>query len=169
MIAQLNGPYLDSLQRVLANASRPAAPAANYEIRPPWIDPPDGAVPFDFAGVLATPAKDGLFHSILSQRVPNGFSGVVRKLSHNYTGGGFVPGSGDLVWRISIDGAAVKNYEALAVEFGSTTVPRECWGIRLRAGQTITYEVAHAVASGLAVAGTSVISFLSGYFWPDAC
>jgi hypothetical protein len=146
--------------------SKPPGARPHYDVKPPWVDPPEDAEPFDFSGIIATPAA-GTSAAALTVRVPNGYSGVIRRLSHNYTGGGFVPGSGDLTWRILVDGRAVKNYDAINVEFGNPNSPRECFGIRLRSGQTVTYQVAHDAASGLPVLGTSIVVFLTGYFWPE--
>lgn len=133
--------------------------------RPPWVEPPAGAEPFEAVAVIATPAV-GSSGVVLSFRVPYGFDGVIRRLSHNYTGGGFVQGSGDLIWRLTRDGAAVRNFESLAVEFGSIQDPRKIDPIRIFSGQLISYVVEHAPTSGLPVAGTRIVCSLGGYFYP---
>jgi len=132
----------------------------------PWNEFPDGGQAFDYAGVIGTPAAAGAETVALSFITPYGWDGVVKRLSHNYTGGGFVPGSGDLTWRIRVGGAFVKNYEAITVEFGTTTEPRPTDGIRVFSGQLVEYIVNHAAASGLAVGGTNIICFLAGWFYP---
>jgi len=131
----------------------------------PWVSPPDSAQPFEDVRSVATPAA-GSTVTVITLPVPYGYDGVVRRASHNYTGGGFVQGSGDLIWRLLIDGAAVRNFEALAVEFGTVERPREIDSIRIRSGQTLAYVVEHSGASALAVAGTFIICSLGGWFYP---
>lgn len=133
--------------------------------RPPWIEPPAGAEPFEFVAAIPTPAA-GVTAVVLQFGVPYGYDGVIRRVSHNYTGGGFVQGSGDLVWRLFRDGAAVRNFESLTIEFGSIQTPRPIDAIRIFSGQVITYEVEHSASSGLPVAGTQIVCALGGYFYP---
>ena len=115
---------------------------------------------------ITTPANNGLDNTVFSFRVPDGYVGVIDALSHNYTGGGLVQGSGDLTWRITIDGRAVKNYDAITVEFGSPQQRLQISGIAVEPSQTVAYVVNHAVASGLAAAGTRILCFMGGAFWP---
>jgi hypothetical protein len=132
------------------------------------LSPPPGADSFKPFGVIVTPGATGLDTTVLTLDVPHGWDGVIKSLSHNYTGGGFVDGSGLLIWRILRDGQAVKNFDSISVEFGRPAEPIELAGpgIPVYSGQCITYIVNHALLSGLPVAGSSIICSFGGYFFP---
>ena len=151
-------------QRVID--SLPAAAAVNAGGAAPWVSLPDGAQPFDFKGIIVTPAKDGAEYNVLSVPVPFGWDGVIKAVSCNYTGGGFVQGSGDLKWRLRSNRGMVKNYDSILFELGSPSIPREVYGIRLYSGQSIEFGVVHATTSSLATAGTNIICTLAGWFYP---
>jgi hypothetical protein len=129
---------------------------------------PAGAESFKPFGVISTPGATGVDSTALTLDVPHGWDGFIKLLSHNYTGGGFVQGSGDLTWRILRDGQAVKNFDAIKVEFGTAADPIDLTepGIPIYSGQLITYIVNHAVTSGLAVAGTNIICSFAGHLFP---
>ena len=135
-------------------------------INAPWIVQPSGFVSFDQPGIIATPAANGVENNVITINVPLGFDGVIKKLSNEYTGGGFVEGSGDLIWRIYRNNTPVRNYDNITVQLGGLRSNRDIAGIRIYSGQQIRFTVTHDPASGLAVAGTSVICFLSGWFYP---
>lgn len=131
----------------------------------PWIEPPEGFQPFDFAAVVDTPAVSGPLTDslVLSFAVPRGFDGVIKDLSHNVVGGGFTEGSGDLVWRLRVDNQFVKNYGRITVQFGTIAEPRGTYGIVLKSGQTFRYLVANAA---YLVGGTKIICTARGWFYP---
>lgn len=131
----------------------------------PWVEPPEGFQPFDFAGVIDTPAISGPLadSAVLLFTVPAGFDAVIRDLSHNVTGGGFVEGSGDLVWRLRVDNEYVRNFGRLTVQFGTVAEPRGTYGIVVKSGQTFRYLVANA---GYIAGGTKVICTARGWFYP---
>lgn len=145
--------------------SEKAAPRPQYNRDGPPID---GQQSFMFPGVIATPATNGLDTSVFSYRVPDGYVGVIDAISCNYTGGGgaFVPGSGNLTFRILIDKRAVKNYEAIQVELGSTQQRLHIAGIELEPNRVFEWVVNHATTSPLPVGGTFIVCFFGGAFWP---
>lgn len=128
----------------------------------PWIYPPKGYLSFDEQGVAAL-GLVGTTVNILVFQVPQGYDGVIKKISHNTSFGGFINGSGDLAWRINIGGVMVKNYGNMLSEMGSQQIPREIAGIRVFAGQPIIYQVNHV--ANVALAGNVVCS-LGGWFYP---
>lgn len=129
----------------------------------PWLYPPPGFRSFDWVRSIATPAV-GVETTVLGFSVPVGFDGVIRRISNNFTGGGFIQGSGDLIWRIRVNNRVVQNFGAILTEFGSISQPREIDGIVVRAGQAVTYSVtcSNAALSG----GSYVVCCFSGYYWP---
>lgn len=134
--------------------------------QPPWVVPPDGFESFDFAHAIETPENDGQVYDILTFQVPAGYDGIIRRLSHCYTGGGFAPGAGDLVWRIAIDGRPVRNYDAITIQFGDETHQRQIDGIRIYDGQLVAYQVIHSPSSTLPREGTYIIASMAGWFYP---
>lgn len=128
----------------------------------PWIQPPQGHIPFLEAGVLAAPGV-GAAGVVLTMPVPSGMDGVINGISNNYVAGGFVSGSGQLVWRILADGRAIRNFNNIIVEFGTLQIPRVVDGIRVFSDQTITYTIDHIANAAL---GGNVVCTLKGYFYP---
>lgn len=129
----------------------------------PWLYPPPGFRAFDFVRSIATPFA-GVETTVVGFTVPVGFDGTVKRISHNFTGGGFTQGSGDLVWRIRVNNQVVKNFGTLLTEFGSIQQPREIDGIVIRAGQTVTYSV--VCSNAALIAGTYIVCCFAGYYWP---
>lgn len=133
----------------------------------PWTSPPPGFQPFDFLGTRDTPLVGTGDTTVLSFQVPRGWDGVIKRISHNYTGGGFPQGSGGIEWRILYDGAAFKNYERILFEFGSLSNPRATDGLLVYENQLISYVVNVAGTGGfIPSASTQIICTMAGYFWP---
>lgn len=129
----------------------------------PWIFPPLGWEPFDEVKSIDTPAINTQT-VVLAKKIPQGYDGVIRRISNNFTGGGFVQASGQLVWRIALDNQVVRNYGNIQVEMGSISHPRETDGILVRAGQVVRYYV--TCTDGALIGGTKIICCFAGYIWP---
>ena len=128
----------------------------------PWIQPPEGHLPFLESGVAATPAV-GAAGIILRLNVPQGYDGVINGLSNNHIPGGFVDGSGQLIWRILADGRAIRNFNNIIVELGTLQIPRSVDGIRIFSGQAIDYTLDHIANAAL---GGNTVCTLKGYYYP---
>ena len=129
----------------------------------PWISPPHGSIPFYPKTQIAMPAI-GTEATILTLVVPNGQDGAIQKFSMNYVGGGFVNGSGDLVWKILADGRALRNANNIISEMGTQDQPFELSAtIRIYSGQTITVAVRHVANGAL---NQPVLALLEGWFYP---
>ncbi len=131
---------------------------------PPWLQEPEGHLPFDEADVANVGAVAAVAVNVLQFTVPQGYDGVVERISNNFTAGGFVSGSGDLLWRILADDRPLKNYSRILVEFGTLQIPRPVNKIRIYAGQIITYTVSHPANAALTGGGS--VCTLSGYYYP---
>lgn len=129
---------------------------------PPWVQPPEGHLPFLEAGVLAVPGV-GAAGIVLTVNVPQGYDGVINAISNNYVAGGFVSGSGDLIWRIVADGRVIRNFNNITVELGTLQIPRAIDGIRVFSGQVITYTINHIANAAL---GGNTVCTLKGYYYP---
>lgn len=133
-------------------------------VRRPWLEEPDGSVPFDEQGGVVLPASPSNDTIVLSFQVPDGFDGVINAVSNNFLGGGFVGFSGDIIWRILADGRAIRNFENIRAEKGTVEQPRKVSPIRIYSRQTVEYVVNHA-ANGLL--NGQVICSATGYFYPS--
>ncbi len=140
------------------------SPSENIVIKRPWIDEPSGSVSFDEQGGITLAVAGSAPQIVQTFNVPNGFDGVIKNLSCNVNFGGFVQFSGDLVWRLKINGRPVKNYSNILAEKGTTQSPRTISPIRIYSGDIVTWEVEH-VANGL-LAG-QIICSLGGYTYPQ--
>jgi hypothetical protein len=129
---------------------------------PPWVIPPAGADPFDATNVVNIGVV-GTTTTILTLVVPYGYDGVIKRFYHTYLGAGLIDGNGDLVWRILADGRPIKNFGNILTQMGNAITPRLTDGIRVFAGQTITYVVSHAANPLLT---DMVTASLAGYFYP---
>lgn len=154
---------------VAATPAKPVLGPGGEIIKPPWEVPPPDAQPFDFVGIIVTPALGAVNTVVLTFTVPFGWDGVIKGISNRYIGAGFVEGSGDLIWRIFVAAAAARNYDSIQVTFGTGDQNRrvEGNGIRLYSTEVVQYTVSVAAAAAIPVGpGTNVICGCSGYFYP---
>lgn len=134
----------------------------------PWIFPPPGYESFDPTGVIATPVAAGE-NTVLELKAPIGWDGIILRIANIFQGPGFIDGSGNLIWRILINGTPVKNYGRITTTIGTYSPAgygygiREISGIILHSGDTAVYSVNNSNA-GLA-GGTSIVCIFGGYFW----
>lgn len=143
-----------------------SAPSGVQDIeRPVWIDPPRQWENVDQINYATLPAV-GADVTILSFTVPIGRNGVINKIACNFVGGGWVEGSGDVVWRILVDGApppGATSYNSIIASAGSPANPVKISGFRVFENQLITL-IARNVA--IIPAGQLVGGRLMGYYYP---
>lgn len=79
-------------------------------------------------GSIVTPAPGGDVE-VLQFKVPTGYWGKILGVYLHYTGTGFVPGSGDIIWRIQIGNRYLKGFGNCTVNLGSAanTAPLSEW------------------------------------------
>jgi hypothetical protein len=139
-------------------------------VQPPWVSMPDGGFPFSSNGTINTPAIGSGWTDVIGPagqyqfQVPNGYDGVIKKLVCFYNGGGFISGSGAMVWRILQDKQAVRNYDNILVQLGVQPFPGETEGIRIFSNQTIQFQVNNISQAG---GGTQIFCFFGGWFYPN--
>lgn len=137
-------------------------------VTPPWVQMPDGGFPFSANGTINTPAMGSGFVDVIGpagqypMQVPNGSDGVIRTLVCFYNGAGFTSGSGQLVWRILVDGQAVRNYDNILVQLGVQPFPGNTEGIRLQTNQMVQFQVSNI---SLATSGTQIFCFFGGWYY----
>lgn len=138
-------------------------PSAPTYIKRPWIDPPEGSASFDPQNGIALPGVPG-DTAVLTFTVDIGYDGVINAISHNFIGGGFTQFSGDIVWRLLINGKAVRNFSNMTAEKGTIEHQRVISPIRVFSGDVVTYVVNHVANPGL---NGSVICSITGYTYPN--
>ncbi len=137
----------------------------DFQLAPPWVEAPQNFLSFDEPGLVALPVAPSVDTTVLSLLVPDGYDGVIKGMSMNFAGGGFVQGSGTIVWRVLADGQAIRNYSNITTERGSPEQPRPVsGGIRLYSGQLITIVVNHVSDNTLT---GDVLATITGWFYPS--
>lgn len=133
--------------------------------RPTWIDPPVDWDNVDLLNYIALPAI-AAEASIITFQIPLGRNGVIKKVACNFVGGGWVEGSGSVLWRIQVDGApppGATNYDAILASLGSPANPVEIPGFRVFENQTLTVVVRNV---NVVLAGQLSGARLIGYLYP---
>lgn len=132
---------------------------------PPWLYPPKNFENIDIATYAALPAI-AAEAVILSYLVPSGRNGIIKKIANNFVGGGWVEGTGAVVWRILVDGTpppGATSYQNIVNSLGNPASPTEIPGFRIYEHQLITV-VADNIS--VVVAGQLVGARLVGWNYP---
>jgi len=129
--------------------------------QPPWLAMPASGVPFNEVNYVALPAI-GTEANVIRFVVPDGMNGAIRWIGNNLVAGGWVEGSGTVVFRIEADSVAIRNHENIISSLGNPAAPSETAPIRVHEGQVITLIVRNV---SLIVAGQLCGGRLSGYFY----
>lgn len=139
--------------------------ATLYQMGAPWIDPPDGFQEFYFPGIIATPAQGAGDTTAIQFTVPNGWNGVIKRISTWYSAN-FQNGSGQIIWRLLRNGRPFKNFDNVLVLLGTPGAPFDFGrgGLQLTAGDTITGIVNNVSA---VAPGTQVAWYVGGYNYPE--
>jgi hypothetical protein len=146
--------------QVLPNEDFPVQP--NYPALPPHLYQPTTGLPFNPTTYVAIPAI-GAVATIIDFRVPNGYQGVINQMGNNFVGGGFVDGSGSIVWQLLIDGVPYPNFENIIASLGNPANPSLIGAVQLRERQRVQLVVKNV---SIVVAGQLIGARLSGYFYP---
>jgi len=151
--------------------TNPGATQANPVEKPLWIDPPSQWENIDQVGYVALPAI-GATATIITYTAPSGRNGVIQKIANNFVGGGWVEGTGDILWKILVDGAGIpgaNSYSAIPASLGSPANPVRISGFRIFENQVLTLVAFNNPAGpngGVVVAGQLVGGRLVGFQYP---
>lgn len=138
---------------------------------PIWLYPPINWENIDQMAYVLLPAI-GASVNIISFTVPIGRNGVINKVASNFVGGGWTEGTGDLLWRILVDGApppGATSYAAIPASLGSPAQPVGIAGFRIFENQTLTLVGVNNAAGpngGVVVAGQRFGGRLMGHLYP---
>lgn len=138
---------------------------------PPWIYPPTNWENIDQDNYALLPAI-GSTVTIISYVVPPGRNGIINKVANNFVGGGWVEGTGDVIWRILVDGTpppGATSYDTIVASLGNPASPTGIAGFRIFENQVITLVAFNNPAGpngGVVVAGQRVGARFVGWNYP---
>jgi hypothetical protein len=143
--------------------------AGGGAIAPPWeVMPPNGR-PFHYQQAVACPALGTNDYAVVSFLVPTGWNAAIKAIANLYTSAGFIEGSGDLIWRIDVDGVYLPGFDAITTTLGSTDQARRLEGaILAKSNELVRYTVSVAAAAPIPVGtGNNIICAIDGWFYPE--
>ena len=150
----------------------PSAPVpAAVQRLPIWLWPPENWENIDQVSYVLLPAI-GTTVTIISFQVPIGRNGIIRKIANNFVCGGWVEGTGDVIWRVLVDGTpppGATSYDSISASLGSPANPVEIPGFRIFENQVITlvgFNNPAGPSGGVIVAGQRLGGRLVGYLYP---
>jgi hypothetical protein len=124
-----------------APASSIVASTAQPVELPIRIFPPVNFENLDLEGYTQLGAI-GATVTILSFEVPPGRNGMIKAVGNNFVGGGWQEGSGNLIWRILVDGGTppgANTYHAIKGSLGNPSSPTPIAGFRIMENQLLTF------------------------------
>lgn len=133
--------------------------------------PPKGSRAFNPRGIIPLPDPADNDVAVLTTTVPLAYDGIILGIAHTYIdpsgSNTFQQGSGDLIWRIKINGIYyARDCGEMLTSLGSlNNLYSISGGILVRSLNTIEYLVYAPNTSG-ALAGGSIYCSLHGYFFP---
>jgi hypothetical protein len=133
--------------------------------RPIWIDPPTSWENIDQSAYVALPAV-GASAVVLQFTVPTGRNGVINGIANNFVGGGWTEGTGAIVWKILVNGAAppgASSYNLIVDSLGAIPAPTRISGFRIMENQVVSIQVVNVA---VIVAGQLVGGRLLGHLYP---
>jgi hypothetical protein len=138
---------------------------------PPWIYQPVNWENVDQINYALVPAI-GSTVTIISYVVPPGRNGIINKVACNFVGGGWVEGSGDIIWRILVDGTpppGATSYDTILASLGGPSQPTGIAGFRFFENQVLTFVAFNnpsGANGGVVVAGQRVGARFTGWNYP---
>jgi hypothetical protein len=138
---------------------------------PPWLYQPTNWENIDQVNYALVPAI-GSTVTIISYVVPPGRNGIINKVACNFVGGGWIEGSGDIVWRILIDGTpppGATSYDSILASLGSPANPTGVAGFRIFENQVLSlvaFNNPGGSSGGVVVAGQRVGARFCGWNYP---
>lgn len=159
-LAQLHQSVLTDKEGIASGSSDPDN--KRTLVRKPWLDAPDGSVPFDPEVAIAIPGI-GANAIVVSHVVPEGYDGVINAYSWNFTNGNFVDGDGSIYAQVLRNGTPIRNYNFITVQKGCIQIPRPIAPLRIFSKQVISVVVFNVSS----VLTGNIIASLVGYDYPS--
>ena len=117
---------------------------------------------------IVTPTTASGDNLVTSFECPIGFDGFITAVVFYYSGTGFVPGSGDLIFRIKVWQRFLKDYAAVPFTLGSPSLPFPLsQGYLVRSASIIQGIVNVPNLSGnIQIGHSNIVMGFFGFFWP---
>lgn len=138
---------------------------------PPHLYPPRNWENLDLMNYITLPSL-GVELPILTYQVPMGRNGVINKVATSFVGGGWIAGTGDVIWRILIDGATppgATSYHQIVDSLGSPAQPVGISGFRIFENQILMVTVLNnpsGANGGVITVGQRTGARLLGHLYP---
>lgn len=133
-----------------------------------WVEPPPGSRVFNPSGGIPLPNTTDENVIVLRFRVPVGYDGIITAQYNEFTQP-WTEGSGDLVWRVRVDGRYLRDCGNILFTLGSSVDLSPIYGgLQLRSGNLVEYVVSAPNTSGsLPLPGVgNILAGLHGWFYP---
>lgn len=135
----------------------------------PWLTMPvQGRIVNQIGSLTMGSLTPNLDTVVTEYTVPAGFDLALTLISNQYTGAGFVEGSGDIIWRIRLGtrGRYAREFGRILTSLGSADLPYSVnrASIIVRENVTVQYIVNAAVILG---AADRIICGLGGWIYPQ--
>lgn len=142
-----------------------APPKIDANIRPDVV--PSDSTPFRFTSVpaVAYPAPGAAAVTVLSLTVDPGLNAVLNYLAIMHIGGGFVDFSGNVVWRVFVNGGAVKGLHNITSQVGTLSQPNPFF-IPLVENDVLSVTAEVPAAQPAMPAGAVTAALFAGWFYP---
>jgi hypothetical protein len=156
---------------VVNSLPMPIDPGVSRRDLPIWLYPPVNFENVDQLAYVLLPAI-GATATIITFTVPIGRNGMIQKVACNFVGGGWTEGTGDVKWRVLVDGTpppGATSYDSIVASLGSPAQPVGIAGFRIFENQVLTLVAFNDPAGpngGVIVAGQRVGGRLMGYLYP---
>ena len=136
----------------------------------PSIDMPLSGHPYTFMGVQGVAPAQVLLPAIgasvivVGFTVPSRSNGTIEFIANQYVGGGWVEGSGGIIWQVLADAVPVQGYDAILGSLGATSNPGSLGRspIRIFENQLIQLNLKNV---SVAAAGQVLLGLFRGHFY----
>lgn len=145
--------------------------------QPPWVSMPKEGRRFKPISTLLVSTAvpfTGLDVTVLTERVPVGYDGVISDIVCNIIApgggaGGFVDGSGDITWRLEADNRFLRDMGNLKVQVGSLTAPSPVSRgmLRVYSHDLLKFVVNFAVGAEVRIDPAAfIVCSITGWYYP---
>jgi hypothetical protein len=131
---------------------------------PPHLYPPAGAQSKNLANYIPVP-NPGITAIIFQFTVPTSMRLILNQIGNNFAGGGFVEGSGDLVWQIQDNQLAIEDFENIIGSLGNVALPTPMAPITIEEGHTVSFVVTNMLDSPILGGSGQVGATLRGWYY----
>ncbi len=135
-------------------------------VQTPWINLPAGGQNFlemNRAQILL-PAI-GATVTVVTFPVPRRKNGAIEFIGNQFIGGGWVEGTGDLVWQLLADGVPLQGYDSIIASIGTISSPANLGRSPSRIFENQVIELT-ARNVNIIVAGQVLLGLVRGKFYP---